>query len=63
MNPDYLLKVELETELRVCAIPSFGDVSLLRERVRSAVSSFLPSQPEIFCRVTPKQTYVFLFEN
>jgi hypothetical protein len=46
MNPNYLLKDELEFELRVRGISSFRDVSLLRKRVRSAISSFLPTQPE-----------------
>jgi hypothetical protein len=45
-NEPYLLKDELEYELRVHGILSFGDVSLLR--VRSVISSFLPSQSEKF---------------
>jgi hypothetical protein len=48
MNPNYLSKDELECELRVRGFFSFVNVRLLRKRVRSATSSFLPSQPQTF---------------
>jgi hypothetical protein len=48
MNPNNLLKEELEYELRVRGIAWAGDANLLRKQLRQAISSGFPTLPEKF---------------
>jgi hypothetical protein len=48
MNPNHLLKDELEYELRVRGIVGAGEVYLLRKQLRQAISSCYPALPEKF---------------
>jgi hypothetical protein len=48
MNPNHLLKDELEYELRVRGIAWAGDANLLRKQLRQAISSGCTALPEKF---------------
>jgi hypothetical protein len=48
MDPNHLLKDELEYELRVRGIAWAGDANLLRKQLRQAISSGYPALPENF---------------
>jgi hypothetical protein len=51
MNPNYLLKDELEYELLVRGVPCIGHVISLRKRLLTAISDFLPLPLEKFLTV------------
>jgi hypothetical protein len=48
MNPNYLLRDELEYELHIRGIHTEGDVHFLRKIFRSVISEAVPIRPEIF---------------
>jgi hypothetical protein len=59
MNPNYLLKEELEYKLSIRGIYSQGDVQLLRKNFRSVMSEDVPIKLENLCEINPLERICF----